>query len=61
MDLKYPQRNASYLEQNCNIWVTNIHKGIGTVCVKPLRNKLEAIQKLQHPTSEKRVEALQDW
>ena len=22
MDLKYPQRNVSYLGQNCNIWVT---------------------------------------
>ena len=31
------------------------------VCVKPLRNKLEAIQKLHRPTTVKDAEASQEW
>ena len=30
-------------------------------CVKSLRNRLEAIQKLQPPTTAKGVEVLQEW
>ena len=30
-------------------------------CVKPLRHRLEAIQKLQPPTTPKGVEVLQEW
>ena len=31
------------------------------VCIKPLRSRLEAIQKLQPPLQQKDVEALQEW
>ena len=31
------------------------------VCVKPLRSRLEAIQRLQPPLQQKDVEALQEW
>ena len=31
------------------------------VCVKPLRSRIEAVQKLQLPTTPKVVEVLQEW
>ena len=31
------------------------------VCIKPPRNRLETIQKLQPPTTPKVVEVLQEW
>ena len=50
MDLRYHQRNVNYLEQNYNIWVTLIFIQDRRVCLKPLRSRLEAIQKLQPPS-----------
>ena len=31
------------------------------VCIKPLRSRLQAIQKLQLPTTVRNVEVLQEW
>ena len=50
--LKFLQRNVSYFEQNYSIWAIQFLLKT-TVCIKPLRNRLEAIQKLQHPITPK--------
>ena len=52
--------------KKCKLFRTNLHD-MGneifiqnkTVCIKPLRSRLEAIQKLQ--ATRKDVEALQEW
>ena len=55
--------------KKCQLFRTNLHY-MGNeifiqnegVCVKPLRNRLEAIQKLQPPTlQQKDVETLWEW
>ena len=53
MSWKFLQRNASCLEQNCNIWVTPSSLRRKRVCVKPLRSRLETIQRLKPPTNQK--------
>ena len=53
MDLKYPQRNANYLEQNCSTLATEYLLKKGEFALKPLRNRLEAIQKLKASTPAK--------
>ena len=47
MDLKYPQRSVSYLEQN--YMGNTIFISDRRVCVKLLGSRLEAIQKFQPP------------
>ena len=50
MGWKYPQRSANLSRQNCSIWVTLIFIKDKRVCVKPLRSRLDAIQKLKPTT-----------
>ena len=52
MARRYLQRNVSYLGQICTTWEMKYSYKI-RVCVKPLRSRLEAIQKLQSPTTVK--------
>ena len=53
MGLKYLQRGVNYIKQNYtytgNIIIIKDRK----VCIKPLRSRLEAIQKLQLPVTPK--------
>ena len=46
MDLRFPLRSVNYLEQNYNIWVIQYLYDREGVHIKPLRSRLEAIQKL---------------
>ena len=52
MDLKYLQRNTNYSGQNYSTWCP-IFIQDGRVCIRPLRIRLEAIQKLQPSTTAK--------
>ena len=52
MDLRFPQRSASYLEELQYMGNTIFIKD-KRVCVKTLRSRLEVIQKLQPPTKVK--------
>ena len=49
MDSRYPQRNASYIGQN--YMGNTIFIKDRRAYFKPLRSRLEAIQKLQPPTT----------
>ena len=51
--LKIPQRNANCSELTYNTWLTKYLYKNKRVCVKPLRSRLEAIQKLQPPSTVK--------
>ena len=53
MDLKYLQRNANLFKTELQYMGNNILKKDRKVCIKPLRSRLEAIQKLQPPTTSK--------
>ena len=53
MDFRFPQRSASYLEQNYNTLGNTIYIRDRRVCIKPLWSRLEAIQKLQPSTTVK--------
>ena len=54
--------------KKCELFRTNMHY-MGNeifiqnkrVCIKPLRSRLEAIQKITAPLQQKDVEALQEW
>ena len=50
MDSKYPQRNASYLEQNYNTWEIQYSQKIEEFALNHLQI---AIQKLQPPNTAK--------
>ena len=53
MDLRSPQRNANCLEPTYNTFDNEIFIQSKRVCVKPLRSRLDAIQKLQPPSTVK--------
>ena len=53
MAAKYPQRSVNYLKTNLQYMGNMIFIKDKRVCIKPLRNRLEAIQKLQPPTTVK--------
>ena len=60
MDLRSHQRNVNYLGRNYNIWATHFIED-RRVCIKTLRSRLKAIQKLRPPLTVKGVEVLQGW
>ena len=51
--LKTSPRSVNCSKQNCNTWVTQFFIKDRRVCVKPLRSRLEVIQKLKPPTTQK--------
>ena len=61
MDLKYPQRSVSYLKQKLQYMGNVIFIKERKVCVKPLRSRIEAIQKLNPLQHQEVVKVLQAW
>ena len=60
--LKISPKKCQLLRTNLHYMCNEIFIQNKTVCIKPLRNRLEAIQKLQHPPlQQKDVEALWEW
>ena len=61
MDLKFPQRTVSYLEQNCNIWVTQFSLNIGQGVSNPWEIGKKQYKNCIPLPLLKVVEVLQEW
>ena len=59
--LKISLKKCQLFRKNLHYMGNEIFIQNKRVCIKPLRSRLEAIQKLQPPLQQKVVESLQEW
>ena len=59
--LKISPKKCQLFRVNLNYMGNEIFIQNKRVCIKPLRSRLEAIQKLQPPTIKKEVETVWEW